>query len=697
MPYSYTNIDLETIDASGANLRPVKNYIPGPVPSRVDVSMGELLRLSIQIDKSSPGSPRFQSGQFFGFNIKLFADQIHDFIPRTGQGWKIELKQNPLTGLTASWSLQTSGREFIDQNININSVTFSAGNTRMTIVFDFYVTSDVTNWLGLNNIAEQLNLNRWTRSSRAAQDEDDLLNSQASAFKRLQSWIEFAVWESDAGLIPLTTQGPTPQNPIVRDPLAPEFETYAIECGVKWYDQNVGATNIWNTTTAKDDNWLKQVTVTAGNLGIITQVDHKGYPFESESVLANFDFDVGDTTTQLVINQKGATTAEKNNVQIVIGSPNLADYTNVEVHLIRVDAGNELFPFTKTYQLVSANIPKLNPGAGIINGPFETPSVWAVAGGDLTIDFVLNGERLQQNATYHMIVVLTKDDGGDDFSSTHITPPLTTSLANINVPTVTGFIETYNNVYGPTINDLSVSNFERVKIGILVDSTTYGPNFVNELSQVRLRSILLGQNAVVSGSKFPSGPSTGSPQIEIVDLGGGIYEISATLRSYYAVVGTNQSFHTWELEFTPQGFNQPDVWVGKFEQILRHRPNDLTRLPNIRILDASVFPGSLVEKFFICENIDEQVVIEVEKNGLPNANLIAMLLQSPPVQSDPTNLPAIEEAENYAGNLPQLTSLSIPQVDAQFATQLDPDKAYFTVNVADLTSQKVFHATAINI
>ena len=68
MPYFYTNIDLETIDSTGANLRPVKNYIPGPVPPRVDISMGELLRLTIEVQKSTPGAPRFGAGQFFGFN-----------------------------------------------------------------------------------------------------------------------------------------------------------------------------------------------------------------------------------------------------------------------------------------------------------------------------------------------------------------------------------------------------------------------------------------------------------------------------------------------------------------------------------------------------------------------------------------------------------------------------------------------------
>jgi hypothetical protein len=692
MAYYYTAIELESIDESGANLRPVKAYLPGPVPL-VPISIGERLRLTITFAKTAPSVPKFKDGQTFAFNIKLFADEIHSLAPK-GTGWRIQVKQTP-AGKKAKATIDTGGREAIDQNITMQSVTLGAGDTEMTLVFDFFVTSDVTDWIGLNQITEQLNIWRWTRSNRAS--EDDLDNSEQSAFRALQSWIEVAIWEADEDLNPLTVQNASPQDPIVRDPLNPQFETFAMEVGLKWYDQVVGANNEWNTTTAKDDNWLKSVSVTAGNLGVITQVDQKGYPFDYDSVLRNFTFDVGDSTTQLVINNRGDATADKNNVTVVIGSPNYTDYTDLVCHLIRVDAPNELADFTKTYQLATANIPKLFPGVSVLDGPIETPSAWSVAAGELTIDLILNGEKLQAGGEYYLIFVLTKDDDGQDFSSSHITTSMSVTLANVNVPTVAGFIDTYNNSYGPTINDVSLANFERVKIGIIVDSNPYGPTFEDDLAQVRLRSILLGQNAIVSSKKFPAGLGVGSPEVIITDLGAGLWEFSATLRSYYAATVIGQSTHTWELEFTPSGFNQPDTWVGKFEQRLKHRPNDLIRLPNMRILDFSVFPGVLSPKTFICTNIDEFVVIELEKNGAPNANLIAMILQSGPNVATPTVLPSIEEAESYVGNLPQLSSTSITAVDVDFAAQLSADKAYYVVRVADLSPAKVFHALAINI
>ena len=695
MPYFYTQMDLESIDSSGANIRPVKDYIAG-TPAQVPISIGERLRLTIGITKTAPPVPRFRDGQIFGFNIKLFSDQVPSLAPE-GTGWRITLKQTALSGLVATAILDTGGREANDQNFTIQSVAFSGSDSIMTIVFDFFVTSDIADWIGFNLITEQLNTNRWTRSNRSS--DDDLDNSQQTAFRNLQSWIEVSVWESDEDMNRFTSGGGTPQDAIVRDALNQQNETFFMEVGCKWYDQIIGANNEWNTITAKDDNWLKSVNIVSGNLGTITQIDQKGYPFDYDSVDRNFTFDIGESTTQMVINNKGDLTVDKNNVTIVIGSPVYADYTNVICHLIRTDAPTEIANFTKTYQLATSNIPKVFPGVSILDGPLETPSSWSVAAGELTINFVINGEKLQTGGTYHMIFVLYKNDLGQDFSSSHIAPSTATSLASVGVPTVTGFIETYNNIYGPTINDLSVANFERVKLGIIIDSNPYGPaaTFENDLVAIRLRSILLGQNATLSDVTFPNGvPGPGQPIIQLVDLGGGFWEASATFRSYYAATVTGQSFHTWELVFHPQGFNLQN-WTGKFEQILRHRPDDLIRLPNMRILDAGPFPGALVEKDFICENVDEFVVVEVEKNGAPDANFIAMILQSQPNFLTPTILPAIEEEESYAGNLPQLSSTQITQVDAAFSTQLDPDKAYYTVRVLDLSSGKLLYGLAEDI
>ncbi len=286
MPYFYTQMDLESIDASGANIRPVKDYIAG-TPAQVPISIGERLRLTIGVTKTAPSVPRFRDGQIFGFSIKLFSDEIPSLAPE-GTGWRITLRQTALSGLVATAILDTGGREAIDQNIDVQAVTFSGANSIMTIVFDFFVTSDIADWIGFNLVAEQLNTNRWTRSNRSS--ETDLDNSQKSAFRNLESWIEIAMWEADRELNRFTRQNGTPEDSIVRNVLLQQDETFQIPVGCKWYDQVVGANNEWNTTTDKDDNWLKSVNIIAGNFGTITQIDQRGYPFDYESVDRNFTF-----------------------------------------------------------------------------------------------------------------------------------------------------------------------------------------------------------------------------------------------------------------------------------------------------------------------------------------------------------------------------------------------------------------------
>jgi hypothetical protein len=75
-----------------------------------------------------------------------------------------------------------------------------------------------------------------------------------------------------------------------------------------------------------------------------------------------------------------------------------------------------------------------------------------------------------------------------------------------------------------------------------------------------------------------------------------------------------------------------------------------------------------------------------------------MILNDTPTLQPPGVIPSVDEEESYASAfLPTLTSTHISQVDATFTTQLDPDKAYFVVDVDFLTTQKYFNALIYNI
>lgn len=675
MGYTYTIVELESIDETGANIRPVKSYVP-VVPARTSISIGEKLRLTLQIG-SSP--QKFQQGQIFCLNLKLFSSptDIRSLIPQ-GFGWKIQIEAGS-GGLVAQASMPFDAA---NRNFTINSVGLSSADRFLDIEMDFFVTADLHDWA----VKEFINNNkRLLRNSFTS--DFDLYNTKSSAFNREDSYIEIAIFECDDNLQPFSILTPSPQDPIVRDAAATQFETFAINCSCKWYDENEGAQNQWVSTTDKADNFLQSININADQLLDVTDIEHRGYPHYYRDTMRNFIFDA--ETTQLVVNVQGTTLAKKNAVNIVIDTPNIGTFSQLIMYLIRIDRENDAVNFVDSYMLDAATIPKAQPAVATINGGvFETPSAWGTAGGLTTIDFIMNGEFLQAGGEYHLVALLYDD--ASDFSSAHVSPPLSASLAQIpTIPTITGIISTYKQDH-VNVNDLSVTNFERVKLRIEVDGNPYGLTaFQQELRQVRLKSTLLGQNTTQTSTNFQffltngTTSGVGNPEINVIDLGGGVWAFEVTLRSYYTALGILQSFHEWELVFELSGFNQPEEVVLKFEQRLRHRPVDNVRLPAMRILDYADFQiGTLTEKFFICTD-DERIVIETTKNGVPDANQIAILLTQNPANSltSSVNNQDVVEEDPYVGNLPLLTSVIIEDVDPLFSSQLDPDKAYWVLVV----------------
>jgi hypothetical protein len=71
MSYTYLGATLYTIDDGGVQIRPTKTYLPTPASPQSTVSVGEKLRLTMQVRKS-PGT--FADGEIFVFNARLFGD-----------------------------------------------------------------------------------------------------------------------------------------------------------------------------------------------------------------------------------------------------------------------------------------------------------------------------------------------------------------------------------------------------------------------------------------------------------------------------------------------------------------------------------------------------------------------------------------------------------------------------------------------
>ena len=579
MSYTYLGATLYTIDDSGIQIRPTKTYLPTPASPQSTVSVGEKLRLTLQIRKS-PGA--FIGGEIFVFNARLFGDPSQNPTPPLlGNGWRIDITDNGgLVGVsTLVTSLSTTANNNPQQNLSLQNISFISTNTIMVFDFEFLVTIDIAEWIGAVVVNNGSRLTRTT-----IQNPNELNNNSASSFSRVDSIVELFFYEADNQLNPITFA-----DPIARTLADPQLDTFSIPISTKYYDDKVGGGSNWVTSTTKDDNFLEVVEVSGGNITNSVGVSHKSNPFKSSAVLANFD--IADNKLVRDVSM---------DVHIEINSPEpLNSYTHIIATLIRVDNVVDSVDFLTAYQSNIALIPKLDATTTWINGEaFGTPSSWGVAAGVLSIDFKLDGTKLDPTGTYQ-IVILTVENN-EDYSSSHITPPLDPKLAPIQLPTsIVGVIETYNNQF-TNINDVSIANFERVKLRLEVDATAY-PNFATELSSIKVFSILPGQLGEISSFRYPIGPGSGPLQIVV----GGAYPnftFEVDIRGCYnpSSITPLESLHQWELVFEVNGiFGVEEVSI-KFLQLLKHRGDDIVRIDGFRILDYADFQiGTLTEKKYI--------------------------------------------------------------------------------------------------
>ena len=135
MPYTYTVVTLESIAPDGSNIRPVKAFLPAAPATTPEFSMGELVRMELEIFATTNNS-RFRPREQFCFNLLMFSapGDIHHFVPKS-RGWLIKIRQGA-GGLVADWYLSTGGqREAVDKNFSINSIAFSGPNNRTLLFF----------------------------------------------------------------------------------------------------------------------------------------------------------------------------------------------------------------------------------------------------------------------------------------------------------------------------------------------------------------------------------------------------------------------------------------------------------------------------------------------------------------------------------------------------------------------------------
>lgn len=309
---------------------------------------------------------------------------------------------------------------------------------------------------------------------------------------------------------------------------------------------------------------------------------------------------------------------------------------------------------------------------------FSAPYDFTFAGG---LSISIDGSKLAYGHEYRIIIVAYDSTAaaGTNFVSSHITPNvITNDVYQPNIPTANGRIITYNDTY--TSNNLEVSPCERFTLALDVDFAT-DTTVYDELVNVRIDSVYTDS----LGRVLRRETATLNNGITLDDTAAPQYIYTTAKRAHFDIfssVGNVYSTHTWRLDFehidTGAGLQTYSI---TFDQLVTHKALDTGRITGIKFLNyADWIAGTRTELQTFCEN-DNKVIVEIEKNGTPNANLIGLFVN---IFGGSTS---IQETESYTGLLPLETSAIIGNSDATFGDNY----AYFELDYSQLQTNALLY------
>jgi hypothetical protein len=405
---------------------------------------------------------------------------------------------------------------------------------------------------------------------------------------------------------------------------------------------------------------------------------------------------------------------EDNSVRILLrgeaynGSVANPAITDVRVLLFRVDTAANNVNFVTDLSLSDALIPQATPGSGQLNGAIYSPSDWfenVPVADDIEVQFVIDGTQLQVNGQYY-IVVNIHDNVNPEYVTSHLSPLLTATYTPPAIPTITGYLSTYNTEYSG--NELTIAPHQRIKARLEIDKASY----VTALNAIGLVGTFDGSVAgiickltnvpgVVNQVQgfIPAAPPITTADMTIVTNDATDLVLDCIFRIAEEYAGTSTEI-TWTVSL-----NQVTTISGITQ---------LTQIDFVQKLDVDVFendaitPNLLSIKFYDLEDyivgikteiIDicdaDQIIAQVEKDPSFSGSINFIATIYPASETGDTNNNAIEEESSWAPilvQMQQLTSAKLADVDAFFAPS---NEAIFKINVQQLTQGQRYWVTGI--
>jgi hypothetical protein len=675
MSYTYDNIQLDCIDSSGTVLYNIATFTAATIPAVPveGLAIGIKVRLTFTINSS--GANSFLNKQL-RFNPGLYV--LSNPINALDFGYET---LNPLSTTPQQAVLNVPIPTL--QNIYCEMSKNAAPHDVATVIFEFYVTNDTTNFIFGNS--SNSNVNRFLASSSLGLPNNigQIVYNQT---KNLS--LGCKVFDS-AGF-----------DMVVTTPVGARFANILVDA--RWYNSDyLGYSLLMRYINTLE---ISSASQTAASLPLLTDATATGAQ-PNLTTIPNAIFTV--TNNQLAV-------GEDNTVRILLrgeaynGSVANPAISDIRVLFFRVDTALNNTDFVTDLQLSDAVIPQATPGSGQLNGAIYSPSDWfedVPNPDDIEVQFTIDGSQLQINGQYY-IVVNIHDSANPEYVTSHLSPLLTATYTAPAIPTLTGFISTYNTEYSG--NELTIAPHQRIKARLAIDKASY----VTALSAIGLvgnfnRSVagiicrLTNVPGVVNQVQgfIPASPPITTADMIIVTNDATDLVLDCIFRIAEEYAGTSTEI-TWTISL-----NQPTSTNGITQ---------FTQIDYVQKLDVDVFendaitPNLLSIKFYdladyilgikteiidICDA--DQIIAEVEKDPTFTGSINFIATIYPANELGDTNNNAIEEESSWQPivvQMQQLVSGKLDDVDASFGVD---DLAIFKINVQQLTQGQRYWVTGI--
>jgi hypothetical protein len=673
MAYTYDNIQLDCIDSSGNVLYNIATFTAATIPAVPveGLAIGIKVRLTFTINSS--GANSFLNKQLrFNPGLYVLSNQTNAF----DFGYQT---LNPLSATPQQAVLNVAIPTL--QNIYCEMSSNAAPFDEATVLFEFYVTNDTTNFIFGNS--SNSNVNRFLSASALGVPN----NTGQVVYNQTKNLsLACRIFDSTSFSANATT------------PAGGNFLNILVEA--RWYNSDYGGYSLLMRYIKELE--ISSASQTAAGLGLLTNVTATAAQ-PNTTTPPNAIFTIA--SNQLAV-------GEDNSVRILLrgeaynGSVANPAITDVRILLFRVDTASNNVNFVTDLSLSDALIPQATPGSGQLNGAIYSPSDWfenIPVADDIEVQFIIDGTQLQVNGQYY-IVVNIHDNVNPEYVTSHLSPLLLATYTPPAIPTITGYLSTYNTQYSG--NELTIAPHQRIKARLDIDKASYVTalnaiglvgSFDASLAGIICR--LTNVPGVVNQVQgyLPNGIVTNDMTVivdDATDLG-----LECIFRIAEEYAGTLTEI-TWTISLnqvtTISGTTQLTQidYVQKLDVDVFENDNLTPNLLNVRFYQLDQYLlGNKIEIVNLCDV--DQIIAEVEKDPTftGSINLIATIY--PADEFGDTNNAAIQEEESWAPvvvQMQQLVSGKLDNVDASFGID---DFATFRINTQQLTQGQRYWVTAI--